>query len=136
MKALFRLALTLTVAVVACLAPVASAQLQDEGLLSGTWKSSDGGQTQLWYEVQKTDLRWGAYTTYYGVHTHADGARMELTATHWQDPAYQGLVTFTYVHGDADRGTGSWILSPDNSTLTGSWKSSLGNGKGTWTLFR
>jgi hypothetical protein len=136
MKTLFRLALTLAVATLACLAPVASAQTVDplDGGL-GPWQSSDGGTCQFFYGVQKSHPIYGEYTTYVATHTHADGFRMELTATYWHHPKYEGLVTFTYEH-HPDKGTGQWILGPGHNTLTGKWKSSVGNASGTWNLWR
>jgi hypothetical protein len=137
MKALLRLALTLTVAVVASLAPVAFADSVVDPLdnNAGPWQSSDGGTCRFYYGGQKFSLLYGQYTIYTATHTHADGYQMEMEAIYWQHPSYQGLVTFTWRHG-ADRGTGQWILGPGLNALTGTWKSTIGNASGTWSLWR
>lgn len=136
MRNLFRLALTLAALTLAVLSPVASAQVVDplDGGL-GPWQSSDGGTCQFWYGVQKTHLIYGDYTTYVARHTHADGFQMDMLATYWHHPSYQGLVTFSWEHAP-DRGTGEWILGPGFNSLTGKWKSSIGNASGTWSLWR
>jgi hypothetical protein len=142
MKTLIRLALTLTVAAVASLTPVAFAQTDPLDGGRGEWQGSDGGRTRFYYGVEKTHLLWGGYTTYVVNHIHADGFEMEMTATYWHDPKYQGLVTFTYIHGE-DRGTGQFILGLGKDgegnrydMLVGEWKSSKQNAGGKWNLWR
>jgi hypothetical protein len=133
MNTLFRLALTLTVAVVASLTPVASAGPEDPGLDIAPWKSSDGGTCRFYTPVPKWDLIYGPYVSYQATHTHADGFQMEMVAVYWQN--YDGLVTFSWKHGP-DRGTGRWILGAGLNTLDGTWESKVGNGSGTWSLWR
>src|SRR5260370_16162592 len=110
MRPLSHLALVLTVATLALLAPVAHAN--DMGgatggyihRLGGKIWQSDYGQTQFTYRATYNSPLFGDYDYYTGTLTYADGSAALLVAKYWF--AYNGLVTFTYRTAD-DQGKGS-----------------------------
>jgi hypothetical protein len=141
MNTLFRLALTLTVAVVASLTPVAFAQ-DDLGPLDqasvGTWQSGDGGTARFTFLNEARDNSGRTFYVYEGYHFHKDGGgQCNLKA--WYYPHNQS-VYFQYKHG-TEFGDGTWAYGTGRDQygnyviLTGNFKSKTSSDAGKWTLW-
>lgn len=132
MKTLFRLALTLAVAAVTCLTPVAFAEYNlDQGR---DW-TDNYGTTRFYWSHPNTHPLYGRYVVYSGLHIHKDdNLRCEITAAYWVD---YDEVTFTYKNAK-DQGNGSLLLAytRDHVYLSGRWNSTVSAQSGQWSLWR